>query len=334
MNYFSKLITKSYIEHSEEDEDNIALFFSLEFSKVNPEAKNKKRVYTKNQFFKKLVYKIDSLIIDTTLNVKQKPIKKYTEEEMYEEEEYLKEQHFLMGEEATYKMYLEEQGIPYNPPKTTPATNWDTCNDAEKLITARKNGRIFKDPFTLISLDNKKSKQPLVLRKSKLEFLKTEAIRASNAITVDELDNDHDQLQMDFTGKNISNNLKPQKKEVLERLVLKAFETIKPLGGYFGIIELLNTDDMKRLKVYTRAIISTGELPTDRLPFPKIELPNDFIRKTIHLVYVSIHKKHKKEFVDLVHLFQDFHDTSLTTTNRKFSTYEGTYDNKLKEITY
>jgi hypothetical protein len=302
--------------------------------KVNPEAKNKKRVYTKNQFFKKLVYKIDSLILETTLKVEQKPPRIYTEEEYYLDEENKIQQQLDDEHEETYMMYLEEEGLPYNPPKKTPSISWDTCNDAAILIQARKNGRKFKDPFTIISFDKKKNKLSLVLRKSKLEFLKTEAIRASSINTINEIDEELGQFQIDFTGKSIYNNPNPQKKEVTERLVLKAFEIIKPLGGSYRCFELLNADEMKRLNNYIKTIIIKGELPTDSLSFPKIELPNDFIKKTIHLVYISIYKKYKKEFVNLLHLFEDFNDTSHKTTSSKFSTYEGTYDNKLKEISY
>ena len=67
MNYFSELITKSYIEHTVDKEDNIAHFYFQEHYQVRPSS-DSNIIYTKEEFFKKLIREIDKLISSTVHN--------------------------------------------------------------------------------------------------------------------------------------------------------------------------------------------------------------------------------------------------------------------------
>ena len=89
-------------------------------------------------------------------------------------------------DQATYMIYLEEQGLTYIPP--TPM-NWEECDDPNKLIKAINDGVILKDPITIISPSLEIQADDLVLRKSKLDYLKAEAIRARETNSIDVLSN-------------------------------------------------------------------------------------------------------------------------------------------------
>lgn len=180
MNYFTKLIAKSYNKYTKEKDKNIALIYYQAYEK-------KKTKFTKNQFFKKLIVKLDKFIEDTDFKSNW-PNKIITEEEYYISEQIKKDEEFMLENEATYMLYCEQEGIPYNPPKKSTVVNWEECDDAEMLIRARNNGINFKDPFTIIRLNEKKRKKDLTLRKSKLEYLKLESIRARDAESLKEID--------------------------------------------------------------------------------------------------------------------------------------------------
>lgn len=210
--------------------------------------------------------------------------------------------------------------------------NFEECINAKQLKEALKYGLNLIDPIRIISPDKDIQADDLVLRKSKLEYLKTEAIRARDAKDIEELDVNG--LLPNKVRYNSLNDSKPKREEIVQEFIIKALEIIKPLGGIYIMDSLLDDADMKRLNNYVVALITTGDLPSNLLPFPRTNVPNEFIRKTMHMVYILIRKKHRSEFIELTHLFKQFEGTEHTTTNSKFSTYEGNYENTKSKITF
>lgn len=322
---FKDLITRSYIEHTEEKENNIAHIYYQEFHTVREDA-NASYIFSKEHFYKKLIKQIDTFIRSTVHNYNVDSSYFDAIEEIKDFESW--EKNDLKRKQEIY------DDLGYN--HTFTLTNWEETKNAKELNKALEEGLELVDPVMIISPSETIQAEDLVLRKSKLEYLKSEAERARDAKGIVELDDDEQSTNVasETISLDSSNDYRPKREDVIESIVIKALEFVKPLGGFYLGVDLLDVDDMKRLNDYTRSIIMTGKLPSDASSFPKLEVPAQFIRKTIHFVFESIGKKYKKEFLNLVHLFEDFNDTAISTTNRKFSTYEGTYENKLEDISY
>lgn len=110
---------------------------------------------------------------------------------------------------------------------------------------------------------------------------------------------------------------------------------VSPLGGKWNRNPILREDDFVRLIEYIAHIYETGVLPAGCEKFPRTGTTIDFIRKTLHLVYIHNNKRHKLAFISLLHLFKQMENTSQGTTSSKFSVYSGNYDNDIKNlITY
>jgi len=168
MGYFTNLIAKSCTYINDEEID-IALLYFNEFLKVKPGTDGETN-FSKDYFFKKLISNID-LLIDGCFTRYSEPV--FDPSKMdYETYEYqLNQRREIIEEEVQNDFYNEEIN------NIEPATvNWEKCDDAGKLIYAVKyNGISLKDPINIITYGNNK----IVLRKSKLEFLKLEAERAN-----------------------------------------------------------------------------------------------------------------------------------------------------------
>lgn len=138
--------------------------------------------------------------------------------------------------------------------------------------------------------------------------------------------------QKDISLKNnISKTLKPTKEEDIQSVK----EILKPLSGYWKRDLILNENDFSNLIEYTLHIMENNCLPNETKQFPITGASIEFIRKTIHLVYLHLGKKNKSCFVSLTHLFKQLDKTEVKTTNSKFSAYTGNYNNDLQTmITY
>lgn len=328
---FTDLIARSYLEYTVEQDDDIAHHFSQEYNLANANY-----IFSKSQFYRKLILKIDTLINAPYTKIEPKPVgNRYIneEEEYYEMELAEERQCESEREDAEYFSYLEESG--YKIITLTPI-NLEDCNDALLLTEAINNGDLLKDPITIISPNKEVQADDLVLRKSKLEYLKTEAIRARDASNITELDAIEalPLISSNITSVNQLNYSQPTNEKIIQDFILNALEIIKPLGGVYVMDRLLDGDNMERLNLYVTDLIKTGDLPTNLLPFPRTSLPNQFIRKTIHLIYILTKKKNRGKFIELTHLFQQFKGTEHTTTDSKFATYEGKYEETKSLITF
>jgi len=317
---FKDLIARSYIEHTEEKEYNIAHTYYQEFQAVR-EGSNASYIFSKGQFYKKLIKELETLIRSTVHNYNVDP--SYSDAIIESKDFESWERNDLKRKQDIY----DDLGHLY----TFKPCNWEETNNAKELNIALEEGLELNDPVRIISPSKTIEANDLVLRKSKLEYLKSEAIRANKANRIEDLD---DKELSEITSLDSSNDSKLDRKNVQENFVSEALEIIKPLGGIYIMDNLLNDDDMMRLNSYIRSIIMINLLPSDVSSFPIITVPNQFIRKTIHLVYESIGKKNKKEFIKLIQLFDDFYENDYETIHRKFSSYAGTYEKVLKNISY
>lgn len=324
---FTDLIAKSYLKYTKEKDANISVFFYQEQYQIRPEARAK-FIYSEEQFYNELIKKIDGFINASEKN--------YDVDLTYFPDAYIEPKDFKSWAENDLKEkqdFYDYAGIDY----ILKPFNWEKIENAKHLTEALINGLNLEDSITIISPSKEIQADDLVLRKSKLEYLKTEAIKARNANDIRELDITPLSPNMVIENDSPYNLNNPQLtwEVVVDKVTSKALEFIKPLGGYNIQDKLLDSADMDRLNSYVASLIKKGNLQDlTLLPFPKINLPNQFIRKTIHNVYLTIGKKNKDEFIQLIHLFKQFEDTEITTTNSKFSTYEGNYDEKLMEISF
>lgn len=130
---------------------------------------------------------------------------------------------------------------------------------------------------------------------------------------------------------NQTNVSKPTKEEDIQKIK----EILKPLSGNWKRDLILNESDFSNLIEYTLHIMEHNCLPNETKQFPITGASIEFIRKTIHLVYLHLGKKNKSCFVSLTHLFKQLDKTEVKTTNSKFSAYTGNYNNDLQTmITY
>ncbi|MFT5250683.1 MAG: hypothetical protein ACI93P_002425 [bacterium] len=325
---FTDLIAKSYLIYTKNNDNDIAHLYYKEQVKVKEG--NNKDFFSKKEFYNKLISQIQALINGS--------IYTFTNDSIYKRGPYdisnipkesRDEYYFEMDH-----MYIKEKNNFYD--FEAPGfniSNWEECEDAYilkeciyfQLVT-------LKDPVAFIDPSDSISKETLVLRKSKLEHLKSEAERASKVTSIDELDS----TNISSGAINLDNPIDSmlQREDIQEGYVSKALEIIKPLGGIYIMDNLLDEINMKRLNDYIRSIIMTGYLPLDLSPFPKLAVPAQFIRKTIHLVFLSIEKNYTSEFINLICLFENFKGSTKSTIYGKFSSYEGTYDKVLAKISY
>lgn len=322
---FKDLIAKIYIEHDKGKENNIAHSFYQEFHQVREHIDND-LIFSKEKFYEKIFKEVKSLITSCKNN--------YDIDLTHYPDAYIEPKNF----DAWETDYLKKIQVTYNNMGidfTVKPRNWEEVTDAKALNEALINGLNIDDPIIILWSGKDIKYDDVVLRKSKLEYLLIEAKRAKKAKNIAELDDEQStNVESETISPDSSIDSRPKREDVIQSIVIKALEFVKPLGGFYLGVDLLDVANMERLNNYIRSIILTGKLPSDASSFPKIEVPAQFIRKTIHYIYKSIGNKHKQEFVNLVHLFEDFKDSETTTTSRKFSSYEGTYNKVLTDISY
>ena len=322
MPIFIDLIAQSYLQYVIDGDKEIAQFYYQEFYKVR-EGSNNKIIFSKKQFYKKLISEIDSLIENHYIieNKRNKPNSyQYTEYDEYEnylvqelidqeEEEMARQQ----GEEEEYQEALREEeynsrvyGDPVNQVffKRPKAFSWEKCNDAEKLIDAINNKNvILKDPITIIQPSETISDKPVVLRRSNLEFLKTEAERAKIAKNIDELDTIPDPLSINIE------NTQVLPEELTVREIIKYFNSTEKQGWEFAFIEEQDFNDFADLLALNLEQKSVT-LPEKIFKLKKrTKTKVSAILKTIHDEISNVDTlKGNTEYFDIIKLLSLFSD--------------------------
>lgn len=137
----------------------------------------------------------------------------------------------------------------------------------------------------------------------------------------------------EFTLKTNCKNTKFLKTPTIEEDIENAIKIINPLKGYWNRNRIMRENDFNRLVEYIELILKEQPLP--KKLFPTTGAPNIFISKTIYEVYRHTGKKHREQFINLVHLFRQFEKTEQTTTKKKFSFYPSNYETDIKtQITF
>lgn len=174
---FTDLIAQSYLKYTNVKENNIALFYFQERHQIKYD---NKFIFTDNLFYEELIKVLD----------------KYIKTTYDRHHRYINFDHFDMDFEADmfnkwedeklkkHQELLDEGGIDFE----VKGVNWEEVDNAKLLEEAFDNGLILIDPVRTITPSKTILPEDLVLRKSKLEYLKKEAERAREAEGIADLD--------------------------------------------------------------------------------------------------------------------------------------------------
>jgi hypothetical protein len=278
MNYFSNIIIKGYIEYTVENEDNIAHFFFQEHHKVRPMS-NSDFIYTKEHFFKKLIREINKLISSTVHN-------RHIDKSLYNYDTQInEEEEFKTWEEKRLKdhqLMLDDNGVNI----TAERKCWETHTNAKEVNEALNEGLHVKDPIRIISFDNEINSKDLVLRKSKLEFLKTEAERAKKAITIDELD---ELDEVDLSTLSIDNSKEESDNNEIKKAVKEAFKFTLKIDPRKKVKILSDEDFTKLINWVSFYYENNLTLPDITKPIMTVNTAKDNIRTAFKKFFVLLH---------------------------------------------
>lgn len=118
--------------------------------------------------------------------------------------------------------------------------------------------------------------------------------------------------------------------------IKKIKEILKPLSGYWKREKIMNNKDFQLLEKTVLLFIENETIPKIENRINQTKASSQFIRHTFWEIYNYRGKKRKERFIELLHnLFTQFNDAEESTTSSKFKTYEGNYNNDIKNyITY
>ena len=313
---FSDLIAKSYLQYTKEKDDDIAFFFQENYQFI-PKTNDNYKI-PEEQFYRKLILKIDNLIEDQYIKIVPKPLgNRYIneEEEYYAMELAEERQYEYERDEATHMIYLEEQGITYIPP--TPI-NWEECDNPIQLIKAINNGILLKDPITIISPNKEVQADDLVLRISKLEYLKAEAIKARDTNSIDGLSEIID------LNKNLPNklvDLSVYNLDYIEAIVKDRFKFTLEVYPRKKVPMLSNDEYVKLVQWVTYFFINNYELPKNVTPIVGNNISKTRIRTAFKSLFQFCHPRQPlpKSFYGLVpfcfHALKDDNEETMQKTS-------------------
>ena len=178
MHNFKDIITRNYLKYTRGKEENIAKFFFYELFKTK-QNDNSINNFLKEDFYKDLLKEINTLIRSTVHN--------YNIDLTYFPDAIIEPTDFKSWQKKRledHQFLLDEGGIDY----VVKPTNWEETENAKELKEALENGLDLIDPVAIITPSKTVQAEDLVLRKSKLEYLKKEAERARAAKSIVDLD--------------------------------------------------------------------------------------------------------------------------------------------------
>jgi hypothetical protein len=305
--YYLNLIAKSYIKLTKENDDNLAIFFFQKDNKLK-----RKNGTPKNQFFNKLIENIENLINNSYNKAKEPDLSGIPDEHRIDQENELKRKknNFLYKMDLYY-LDCDLQGIPYYIP------NWEICTDATKLTDALINDYVeLKDPIAIITPSKKISKKELIVRKSKLEYLISEAERAREANNIEEL--------------NVESIKKEQIKEEIntptsfydiEETVIKHFQFTVEIDDRKKKQMLSQEEFLKLVSWVTSFFENNYELPHIDTPIMEVHIGKTKIKSAFKkLIHIYHSKRPKpKSFYTLVakcfYVLQDETEASIQKTS-------------------
>lgn len=284
---FTDLIAMSYLKYVNKgkNEVNIAQIFFQEHHLVRPDAKEK-YIFSHKQFYTELINEINTLIRGAAHN-------RHINSPDFDFD-YAK-----AFEEFQQKRLLDHQSLMDHALIThvVKRVDYEQCTNAKQLIEALDHGLNLIDPVRIISPNKEIQAEDLVLRKSKLDYLKSEAIRARDAEIINDLDNlppNEGSPSNTFISEN-------------EIKVKKAFEFTLKEGKLKKQI-LSNEDHLRLLKWVTFYFDNEYKLPNVDTPISELNIGVTYIRYAFKLLIDQIHTPYARpeSFYTLVPLcFKD-----------------------------
>ncbi len=292
MKFFIDLIAKSYLEYTQEKDNYIAQFYFQEFYKVRPEAKGGE-VYSKKQFYNKLILKLDFLInkafskqivpigIDTLIRIFSATEAEYDDATEENENDHKDQKIGDYPNKELMDYYYQRPNLHLIEPL------WETCDDAATLMHGINKVKIvLKDPISIINPSVDIYDKPMVLRKSKLEYLKKEAVRASEATTIAELDDPQDLSAQNSISSNESIS-------DIESKVKSAFEFTLKLDPRKKKQILSEADNIKLVEWVTYYFENNFKLPIIENPILNVHTSDGNIIWTFKILFKQLHPEIK-----------------------------------------
>ncbi|SFS63002.1 hypothetical protein [Lutibacter maritimus] len=281
--YYLNLIAKSYIKLTIENDDNLALFFFQKYNKRKD-----------NRFYDKLTENIENLINNSYTKAKEPDLSGIPDEHRDDYIRVLKtKENYYFAAMDQYSDYCAEEGLPNNTP------NWEICTDATKLTNALNNEYVkLKDPINIITPSKKISKKELILKKSKLEYLKSEAERASKVSSIDELD----EIAAIETNPLKSQNSQLNNSTTIKIAVQNAFKFTLEINKTKEK-QILSEEDYSRLVEWVTYFFENDyKVPYIDSPITELNIGITYIRFAFKELIDSLHSKKSrpKTFYELV----------------------------------
>lgn len=303
---FTDLIARSYKEYAIEQEPNIAHFFYQEFYQVR-EGANSKFIFSKEHFFKKLIKNIQSFINTSDHN--------YDVDLRGFSEIYITPKDFKSWEKEDLKKrqeQIDDLGLEYD----LCPLNWEEVEDAKHLKEALINGLNLKDPVSFIDPSDSISTKPLVLRKSNLEYLKSEAIRAREANNIEELDVEFIKKEQIKEDVDALTNLSD-----IKETVIKHFQFTLEINDRKKKQMLSQEEFSKLVSWVTYFLENNFELPSIDTPIMEVHISKTKIKSAFKNLILIYHPKRPKpkSFYTLVakcfYVLQDETEGSIQKTS-------------------
>ena len=269
MYIFTDLIAQSYLKYTKEKDDNIAVYFFQQYHLVNYEGKF---LFTKSLFYNDLIKKLDGFIEGAFHNTHFIRRDHYYDNSIIEAEVF---EEFQKKRLLEHQNLIDDSGIDYKVKRV----NYEESINAKELIEAFDYGLDLKDPVKIITPSETIQSGDLVLRKSKLEYLRNEPVRARDAENLNELENST------LVENNLSNNSTSEN----ETKVRKAFEfTLKEGKNKKQIIS--NEDHLRLIKWVTFYFDNNYELPSVDTSISELNIGKTYIRYAFKLLIKDLHK--------------------------------------------
>ncbi|OAD46008.1 hypothetical protein [Polaribacter atrinae] len=272
------IISRAYLLYTRKDDNEIAQHFFQEFDTAK---KNSEIIFSKKQFFNKLINELNiqiqrtfhqSSIYNTSSNIPEEHLDAY----------YETIDHYYLEAQKKYYKFLNDLAI-----KKIPSPNWEESNDASSLINAiNEFGIYLEDPITFIEPNKEIYKSTLVLRKSKLEFLKTEAERAKKATNIDELD---ELCKVDSSTLSINDSQEDSHNNEIQKAVKEAFNFTLKIDPRKKV-QILSDEDFTKLINWVSSYYKNNlSLPVIKNPIMTVNTAKDNIRTAFKKLFVLLH---------------------------------------------
>tara|TARA_R110002126_G_scaffold142546_5_gene288473 strand:- start:32858 stop:33811 length:954 start_codon:yes stop_codon:yes gene_type:complete len=304
------IISRAYLLYTLKNDKEIAQHFFQEFDTAK---KNSDTIFTKKQFFNRLINELNLLIKKTNnksfkYNIPQNVTSQVLDDyyRYIDEEEYYSQ---VKYNEYKDRLTESDQLIP----------NWETVNNAESLKLAMDDFLIkLKDPVAFINPSKEVRKTTMVLRKSKLEFLKTEAIKARDANNINDLDNEKELDKNNHSSKEVTseNDLVD-----IEGFVREHFKFTLDINDRKKKAMLSEEDYLKLVKWVTYFFKKKYELPYIETPIMNVNIGKTRMKVAFNKLIQVYHPSRPKpiSFYELVskcfYVFKDETRDSIQKTS-------------------